>query len=162
SSLPWHRRSWENTAFSCRTGRLVIELMYYPFHIWATIIFIGVALGAILTTCAYLILVERKVAAWTQDRLGPNRVGPWGLLQPLADGAKFLLKEDVIPGHVDKLFYLAAPAIALTTALVAFVVVPFGPTKPPPERVWPQTTSEDQANSAFADRVTEYEDNVQF
>jgi NADH-quinone oxidoreductase subunit H len=63
-----------------------------------------------------------------QDRIGPNRVGPFGLLQPLADGLKFLLKEDIIPDHVDKLLYLLAPAIAVITALLAFAVVPFGPT----------------------------------
>jgi NADH-quinone oxidoreductase subunit H len=87
-----------------------------------------VILGAILGTCAYLIYVERKVSAFMQDRLGPNRVGPAGLLQPIADGLKFLLKEDIIPAHVDRLLYLSAPAIAVSTALLAFAVVPFGPT----------------------------------
>ncbi|MFL5242411.1 MAG: NADH-quinone oxidoreductase subunit NuoH [Gemmataceae bacterium] len=139
---------------------------YYPFHFWTTIIFIGAALGAILGTCAYLILLERKIAAWTQDRLGPNRVGPWGLFQPLADGAKFLLKEDIIPDYVDKLFYMVAPAIAMSTALVAFAVVPFGPTDSPPERVWPQTTAdvalENEAHPDFAGRKEAYDESVQF
>jgi NADH-quinone oxidoreductase subunit H len=142
------------------------DLHYYPFHFWTTIILIGVALGAILGACAYLILLERKIAAWTQDRLGPNRVGPWGLLQPLADGAKFLLKEDLIPDHVDRLFYMVAPAIAMTTALVAFVVVPFGPTEPPPDRLWPETTADavkaDQEHPEFAERKKEYDESVQF
>src|SRR5438874_692790 len=106
--------------------------MYLEFHFWITLILIGAALGAIQGTCAYLILAERKISAWAQDRLGPNRVGPFGLLQPIADGLKFLLKEEVIPDHVDKLFYLLAPAIALITALMAFAVVPFGPTTAPP------------------------------
>jgi NADH-quinone oxidoreductase subunit H len=97
-----------------------------------TLITIAAVLGAILGTCAYLILLERKVSAYMQDRLGPNRVGPAGLLQPIADGLKFLLKEDIIPAHVDRLLYLAAPAIAMSTALFAFVVVPFGPTTAPP------------------------------
>ena len=59
-------------------------------------------------SCAYLILLERKLSAWMQDRIGPNRVGPFGLLQPLADGLKFLLKEDLIPAHVDKFLYPAS------------------------------------------------------
>jgi NADH-quinone oxidoreductase subunit H len=78
--------------------------------------------------CAYLIYLERKVAAWVQDRKGPNRVGPWGLLQPVADGLKFLLKEQVIPIHVQRGLYIAAPSIAVLTTTLAFAVVPFGPT----------------------------------
>src|SRR5205807_2339194 len=101
------------------------------FNIWITLLTIACALGGILGICAYLILAERKISAWVQDRLGPNRVGPWGLLQPIADGLKFLLKEDVIPSHVAKLLYLLSPALALGTALFAFVVVPFGPTRVP-------------------------------
>src|SRR5215471_12782506 len=104
----------------------------FEFHFWITLIFIVIVTGALQGTCAYLILAERKISAWAQDRLGPNRVGPWGLLQPIVDGAKFLLKEDLIPGHVDKVFYLLAPAIAVGTATFAFAVVPFGPTSPAP------------------------------
>ncbi|HET6425753.1 MAG TPA: NADH-quinone oxidoreductase subunit NuoH [Planctomycetaceae bacterium] len=88
---------------------------------------IAVALGGILTTCAYLILLERKLSAWMQDRLGPNRVGPAGLLQPLADGAKLILKEDVIPGHVNKFLFILGPALSVFTTMLAFAVVPFGP-----------------------------------
>src|SRR5437773_9913956 len=94
------------------------------FNLLVTVITIAVVMGAVLGTCAYLILLERKIAAWVQDRKGPNRVGPWGLLQPIADGFKFVLKEQVIPGHVEKLFYLIAPAIAITTATMAIAVVP--------------------------------------
>lgn len=97
-----------------------------------TFMLIAVVLGAILGSCAYLIYVERKLAAFVQDRIGPNRVGPWGLLQPVADGLKFLLKEDIIPAHVDKILYVLAPAIAVVTTLLAFAVVPFGPTSPDP------------------------------
>ncbi len=99
----------------------------------STIITIVVVLAVMLGTCAYLIWVERKVSAYMQDRLGPNRVGPAGLLQPIADGLKFLLKEDIIPAHVDRLLYLSAPAIAVSTALLAFAVVPFGPTTVAPQ-----------------------------
>src|SRR5215468_591712 len=98
------------------------------FDFWVTLITIVAAMGAVLTFCGLLILVERRVAAFVQDRLGPNRVGPFGLLQPLADGLKFILKEDIIPDHVDKILFLAAPCIAMGTALFAFAVVPFGPT----------------------------------
>jgi NADH-quinone oxidoreductase subunit H len=140
--------------------------MAYSFDWLITVILIGVVLGAILTTCAYLILLERKIAGYVQDRLGPNRVGPFGLLQPMADGLKFLLKEDVIPSHVDKVFFLLAPAIALTTALFAFAVVPFGPTQVPPDRPWPQTTEEarlaDKADPGFADRLKQYQESTQF
>ena len=74
--------------------------------------------------CAYLIFLERKIAAWTQDRIGPNRVGPWGLLQSIADGLKFLLKEQIIPSYVNKVLYLLAPGIGVGCALLAIAVVP--------------------------------------
>jgi len=95
------------------------------------LIVVGVTQG----TVAYLILVERKVAAYAQDRIGPNRAGsefgiPFALLQPLADGAKMLLKEDVIPKYVTKPLYILAPWIAITAAMVGFAVVPFGPVGP--------------------------------
>ncbi len=106
--------------------------MELGFSFWITLILIAIVLGVLQGTCAYLILAERKISAWAQDRLGPNRVGPWGLLQPIADGIKFLLKEEIIPSHVDKLFYMLGPAIAVSTALLAFAVVPFGSTTPPP------------------------------
>jgi NADH-quinone oxidoreductase subunit H len=96
-------------------------------EIIVTLVTIAVALGGILTTCAYLILLERKLSAWMQDRVGPNRVGPFGMLQPLADGLKFLLKEEVIPDQVNKILFLVAPTISLFTTMLAFAVVPFGP-----------------------------------
>jgi NADH-quinone oxidoreductase subunit H len=117
--------------------------MHYEFnHPWWTVITIAVVMGVMQGTCAYLVLLERKVAAWVQDRLGPNRVGPYGLFQPIADGVKLLLKEDIIPSHVDKLFFMIAPAIAVGTATFAFAVVPFGPTTTPPPVRWAQTTAE--------------------
>jgi NADH-quinone oxidoreductase subunit H len=98
-----------------------------------TLLAIALALGGILTACMYLILVERKLSAWMQDRIGPNRVGPFGLLQPLADGMKFLLKEDVIPAHVDRTLFIIAPTISVFTTLLAFAVIPFGPLQGTPE-----------------------------
>src|SRR4051794_26184931 len=80
-----------------------------------------------LGVCSYLILLERKLSAWMQDRIGPNRVGPWGLFQPVADMLKLLLKEDVIPNHVNKVLYILAPGISVFTTMLAFAVVPFGP-----------------------------------
>src|SRR5215213_2267465 len=96
-----------------------------------TLVTIIVVLGAILTLCMYLVLAERKVSAWMQDRIGPNRVGPFGLFQPMADGLKILLKEGVIPSHVDKGLFLLAPAISMFTTMLAFAVVPFGPEQSP-------------------------------
>ena len=89
---------------------------------------IVIVMAVLLGVDSYLILLERKVAARVQDRYGPNRVGPAGLLQPIADGLKFLFKEQVIPAHVDKVLYLLAPALATVTAMLAFAVVPFGDT----------------------------------
>jgi NADH-quinone oxidoreductase subunit H len=89
---------------------------------------IGIVLAIILPTCAYLVYMERKISAFMQDRIGPNRVGPFGLLQPVADGIKFLLKEDVAPLHGDRFLFFIAPTLALITTLLALAVVPFGPT----------------------------------
>lgn len=91
---------------------------------------IGIVVGITQGAVAYLILVERKVAAYAQDRIGPNRAGPFGLLQPLADGAKMILKEDVVPSYVDKPLYILAPCIAIIAAMIGFAVVPFGPSGP--------------------------------
>ena len=84
---------------------------------------VGISQGAV----AYLILVERKIAAWAQDRVGPNRAGPFGLIQPLADGAKMLLKEDVVPKYVTVPLYILAPVVSIIAAMIGFAVIPFGP-----------------------------------
>src|SRR5262249_47266729 len=102
--------------------------------IYTAITIVGV-IAVVLGLVAYLILAERKVSAWVQDRKGPNRVGPGGMLQPIADGGKMFLKEDIVPSHVDKVFYLLAPSIALATALLAIAVVPFGSTVAPPKPI---------------------------
>jgi NADH-quinone oxidoreductase subunit H len=86
---------------------------------------IGVILAVVMTVVGNLVLVERKVAGWIQDRVGPNRAGPWGLLQPLADGIKFIFKEEIIPAQAHKVFFILAPALSLTAALTTFAVIPF-------------------------------------
>jgi NADH-quinone oxidoreductase subunit H len=90
---------------------------------------IKVALVAfvLLTTLAYLQWIERKVIAHVQLRVGPYRVGPHGLLQPLADVVKLITKEGLMPSHVNKLFYLLAPFVAVALALISIAVIPFGP-----------------------------------
>src|SRR2546422_9640846 len=103
----------------------------HDFSLWQTLVTIVGVMAVTLGVCAFLIYVERKVAAWVQDRRGPNRVGPAGLLQSVADGLKFLFKEDIIPARVDRVVFLLAPGIALTMALLAFAVVPFGATGDP-------------------------------
>ncbi|MBM3748472.1 MAG: NADH-quinone oxidoreductase subunit NuoH [Acidobacteria bacterium] len=87
----------------------------------------AVVLGALLVTLLYIQWVERKVIAHIQRRLGPYRVGPHGLLQPLADTLKLLLKEDLLPRHVNRILYLLAPFLAVTLALISIAVIPFGP-----------------------------------
>src|SRR5713226_3578899 len=87
----------------------------------------GVVAAVLLTTLAYLQWIERKVIAHIQLRVGPYRVGPHGLLQPLADVVKLITKEGVLPSHVNKFFYLLAPFLAVTLALISIAVLPFGP-----------------------------------
>jgi NADH-quinone oxidoreductase subunit H len=98
---------------------------------------VALLVGGLMTAAAYFVLLERRIAAWTQDRVGPNRVGipltnirMFGLGQPLADGVKMILKEEYTPAHVDKRLYLLAPIIILTAALAIFAVIPFGSVVP--------------------------------
>jgi NADH-quinone oxidoreductase subunit H len=97
-----------------------------------SIIVMVVVMGMLLGGTLYLVHAERKISAYMQDRIGPNRLGWGGMFQPIADGAKIFLKEDIVPSHVDKLFFMLAPAIAAGTALMALAVVPLGPALPPP------------------------------
>lgn len=87
---------------------------------------LGMVFFVILTLAAYLVLAERRILAWIQDRKGPNRVGPFGLLQPLADLIKLLTKEDFIPAAADRWLFLLAPAMAAIPAILTFAVIPFG------------------------------------
>lgn len=97
----------------------------FPF----IVISIGVLMGfqIVLMIVAYTVLGERKLLGWMQGRIGPNRVGPWGVLQPFADLLKFILKEDIVPDKSTKFVYFLAPLVALTCALMPIVVYPFGP-----------------------------------
>ena len=87
----------------------------------------AILLGILLTACAYMTLLERRLLGKFQLRYGPNRVGPFGLLQPLADGVKLILKESFMPANVDVLVYWLAPALSMITALFVYAVIPFGP-----------------------------------
>ena len=87
-----------------------------------------VVLNATLVGVTYMVLLERKVIAWVQVRLGPMRVGPYGVLQPIADAVKLILKEDITPARADKWVFTVAPIIVMVPALITFAVIPFGPT----------------------------------
>src|SRR5580698_10883310 len=86
----------------------------------------AIVAGVLMTTLAYLQWIERKVIAHIQLRVGPRRVGPHGLLQPLADVIKLLTKEDMLPSHVNKVFYFLAPFLAVLFALIPMCLIPYG------------------------------------
>lgn len=90
-----------------------------------SLIKIGLILFVILTAAAYTVYLERKVCAWIQQRYGPNRVGPFGLLQPLADVIKLILKEDIVPVRGDRIVHYISPIISVTIAIAAFGLIPF-------------------------------------
>ncbi|MBV9876997.1 MAG: NADH-quinone oxidoreductase subunit H [Verrucomicrobia bacterium] len=94
--------------------------------LWALVKAVGLVFVIILPMVSYTVYAERRVSAMIQDRLGPNRVGPMGLLQPIADAVKLLLKEDFTPASVNKFYYWLAPACAMAPSLMALAVVPFG------------------------------------
>src|SRR5262245_22200010 len=98
----------------------------------ASSIKIIVVFTVLMLTVAMLTLMERKVSAWMQDRLGPNRVGPGGLLQPIADGLKNVLKEETYPTQASRTYFILAPMIAIVPALITFAVIPFASPLPTP------------------------------
>lgn len=97
----------------------------FPFVVFSVAILL--AFQGVLMIVAYTVLAERKILGWIQGRIGPNRVGPWGVLQPFADLIKFIFKEDLVPDKSTKFVYFLAPLVALTCALLPIVVYPFGP-----------------------------------
>ena len=102
----------------------LLEILLSPLS--TTILKVLIVFGILMFGVMYVTLAERKFSAYIQGRIGPNRAGPYGLLQPIADGIKFLFKEDVIPLHVDRGLYLLAPILSLTPALMLIAIVPFG------------------------------------
>src|SRR5260221_6809295 len=88
---------------------------------------IVIVLNATLVAVTYMVLLERKVIAWAQSRLGPMRVGPYGILQPVADAVKLMIKEDITPVRADKWVFTIAPIISIVPALIVYAVIPFGP-----------------------------------
>jgi len=104
----------------------MMELMTFA---GIALIKIVVVLIVVLTTVAFLTLAERKVLSWMQDRMGPMEVGPYGILQPLADGLKLFFKEDIIPAGANWALFSLAPILSLVPALIGFAVIPYGPNK---------------------------------
>ncbi|MDB6146987.1 MAG: nadh dehydrogenase [Spartobacteria bacterium] len=102
--------------------------MDYPFIGISLLKIVAILFGVILPMVSYSVYAERRVSAFIQDRVGPNRVGPAGLFQPIADVAKLLFKEDFTPRHVNKFYYWMAPALAMMPAVITMAVVPFGST----------------------------------
>ena len=96
------------------------------FAIFSLLKIVIAVFAVVLPMVAYSVVAERRISAWIQDRIGPNRVGPFGLLQPAADGLKFILKEDFTPAYARKAYFWLAPAVAMVPALLTLAVIPFG------------------------------------
>ena len=105
-------------------GNEIAPYVLYGVNILLLIVCI---VAPLMLSVAYLTLWERKVIGWIQLRIGPNRVGPMGLLQPIADGVKLMVKEIIVPSGANKLLFVVAPILAIMPALAAWAVVPFDP-----------------------------------
>ena len=106
-------------------------MVLLSLDIWLIVekaILIFIIIGLSFFIAMYTTYAERKVAAWLQDRRGPNRAGPWGIFQPLADGGKLFFKEEIIPLASSKFLFILGPALAMTTALLTSAVIPWGGT----------------------------------
>jgi len=101
-------------------------LIVIPAQFFVSVIVLLVVLHALLGAAAYSIWLERRLSGWIQDRLGPNRVGPYGLLQPLADGVKMITKEDYRPGGADRVLFTMAPGLIVIPALLGWAIIPWG------------------------------------
>ena len=115
------RRAHRIARRRARRGRPMIDMFVIP------LLKIIIVLNATLVAVTYMVLLERKVIAWAQSRLGPMRVGPYGILQPVADAVKLMIKEDITPVRADKWVFTAAPIISMVPALIVYAVIPFGP-----------------------------------
>jgi len=105
-----------------------MDVVTIQFVVFSLLKILVILFAVILPMVSYTVYAERRVSAMIQDRLGPNRVGPQGLFQPVADAMKFLLKEDFTPGHVNKFYFWLAPMLAMIPAITTIAVVPFGST----------------------------------
>ena len=105
-----------------------LDLFLQPevFLVWTSVLKTGTIIGIVLTMVAYSVWAERKVSAFLQDRIGPNRVGWAGLTPPIADGVKLLLKENFVPAGVNKFYFSIAPSLAMVPAILVLAVLPFG------------------------------------
>src|ERR1700730_8187254 len=109
------------------TANAMQTLIHFVISIWVPLVCALVIVAVLPLVAGYIVLMERKVMADMQARLGPMRVGPHGLLQPIADAVKLLLKEDIIPANADKLMFWMAPLVSVTMALLAYAALPIGP-----------------------------------
>ena len=98
----------------------MLDTVFWP------LVKIVVLLNAVMLSVTFMTLLERKVIAWAQSRLGPMRVGPYGVLQAFADPLKLMTKEDITPANADKVMFTLAPILSLVPAFVVFAVIPFG------------------------------------
>ena len=117
--------AWWESAVLAQSQSPLIELnkwMWLRWALWLMVGFFGVFPGIV----AYMVWLERKVAARFQDRIGPNRVGPLGLLQPIADAIKLITKENIVPRAADQWVHLLAPVLILVSAFLVLAVIPFG------------------------------------
>jgi len=138
-------------SLQARYDRLVAGQALWPWTFWMFFWGFVALLVFVLLVVLYLTLMERKLLAWIQIRLGPNRVGPWGLLQPFADMIKLLVKEDIVPRAADKWLHLIAPLFIFVPTLLAFVAIPFaaGTVELPQQLVSPTF------NSMWVERISE-------